>query len=61
MKKLSFAGLLLGSMLGMMVALVFGKWLLWLGIGLVIGLFIGSSYGRRHSLESTAMRHKLSA
>jgi hypothetical protein len=52
--------LLLGSMLGMIVALAFGKWLLWLGIGLVIGLFIGSSYSRRHSFENNAVRHKLS-
>ncbi len=61
MKKLSLAGLLLGAMLGMIVALVFGKWLLWLGIGLAIGLFIGSSYGRRQSLTSSGIRQKISA
>lgn len=61
MKKLSLAGLLLGSMLGMIVALIFGKWLLWLGIGLVIGLFIGSAQGRRSRLRSSNIRQKLSA
>ena len=61
MKKLSLAGLLLGSVLGMIVALVFGKWLLWLGMGLAIGLFIGSSYGRRHSFASSSFQRTISA
>lgn len=43
MKKLSLIGLLLGAMMGIVVALVFGKWLLWLGLGLVIGVMIGAS------------------
>jgi uncharacterized membrane protein YfcA len=47
MKKISLVGLLLGSMLGVMVVLVFGKWLFWLGMGLVIGIFWGSISGRR--------------
>ena len=50
MKKLSLIGLLLGAVFGMVVALVFGKWLFWLGVGLAIGLLIGSS--RRSPLAS---------
>ena len=47
MKKLSLIGLVLGAMFGVVVALVFGKWLFWLGVGLVIGLFLGSAQSRR--------------
>jgi hypothetical protein len=43
MKKLSLIGLALGAMFGVLVALVFGKWLFWLGLGLVIGVMIGAS------------------
>ncbi len=43
MKKLSLIGLVVGAMFGVLVALVFGKWLLWLGLGLVIGVMIGSA------------------
>lgn len=43
MKKLSLIGLMLGAMFGIVVALVFGKWLFWLGLGLVIGVMIGVS------------------
>lgn len=47
MKKLSLIGLMLGAMMGIVVALIFGKWLFWLGVGLVIGVMIGAS--SRHS------------
>ena len=43
MKKLSLVGLVLGAMFGVVVALVFGKWLFWLGLGLAIGMMIGAS------------------
>ncbi|HKD79055.1 MAG TPA: hypothetical protein VKH81_05135 [Candidatus Angelobacter sp.] len=43
MKKLSLIGLVLGAMMGIVVALIFGKWLFWLGVGLVIGVMIGAS------------------
>jgi hypothetical protein len=46
MKKLSFSGLMLGALAGMAVALMFGKWIFWLGLGLVIGMFIGSASAR---------------
>jgi len=49
MKKLSLAGLLLGSLVGMVVVLVFGKWLFWLGMGLVIGILIGTAVRRPHA------------
>ena len=54
MKKLSFSGLMLGALAGMAVALMFGKWIFWLGLGLVVGIFIGSTsarIGRRQSMD----------
>src|SRR5436305_1130727 len=36
MKKVSIAGILLGTLLGAAVALVSGSWVLWLGAGQVI-------------------------
>jgi hypothetical protein len=47
MKKVSLVGLLLGSALAVVVALVFGQWLFWLGMGLAIGIFIGTGSARR--------------
>jgi uncharacterized membrane protein YoaK (UPF0700 family) len=55
MKKISIIGLTLGAILGMAVALIFGKWLFWLGTGLAIGLFIGSAQARREPLENSAV------
>ena len=52
MKTISLAGLVLGAMLGMAVALIFGKWLFWLGAGLAIGLFIGTAQARREPINS---------
>jgi uncharacterized membrane protein YoaK (UPF0700 family) len=46
MKKLSFSGLMLGALAGMAVALTFGKWIFWLALGMVIGMFIGSASAR---------------
>ncbi|HEY7405600.1 MAG TPA: hypothetical protein VIB39_18900 [Candidatus Angelobacter sp.] len=43
MKKLSLIGLVVGAMCGVLVALVFGKWFFWLGLGLMIGVMIGAS------------------
>jgi len=53
MKKISMTGLMLGALLGAAVALAFGKWIFWLGLGLVIGIFVGSAsarFGRRQSM-----------
>jgi high-affinity Fe2+/Pb2+ permease len=52
MKKISFSGLMLGALAGMAVALMFGKWIFWLGLGLVIGMFIGS-VSARHRLAAS--------
>ena len=52
MKKLSCSGLMVGALAGMVVALMFGKWILWLGLGLVIGMFIGS-VSARHRLAAS--------
>lgn len=52
MKKLSFSGLMVGALAGMAVALMFGKWIFWLGLGLVIGMFIGS-VSARHRLAAS--------
>ena len=46
MKRLSFSGLMLGAVAGMAIALTFGKWIFWLALGLVIGIFIGSASAR---------------
>jgi high-affinity Fe2+/Pb2+ permease len=52
MKKLSFSGLMLGAVAGMAIALMFGKWIFWLGLGLAIGMFIGS-ISARHRLAAS--------
>jgi uncharacterized membrane protein YoaK (UPF0700 family) len=46
MKKLSLTGILLGALMGAAAALTFGKWIFWLGLGLMIGLFVGSTSAR---------------
>lgn len=46
-KKISIVGLVLGAVLGAAVALIFGKWLFWLGLGLVIGVLVGAASFRR--------------
>ena len=61
MKKVSLVGLLLGSALGVVVALVFGQWLFWLGAGLAIGIFIGSVQARRSAPHHGDVRQKISA
>ena len=55
MKKFSLIGLALGAVLGILVALVLGKWLFWLGLGLAIGLMIGSTQTRRGQLARTQL------
>jgi hypothetical protein len=46
-KKLSYVGLILGAMVGIIAGLLAGGWLFWLGLGLAIGLLIGSASARR--------------
>ena len=56
MKKISLAGLMLGALLGAAVALIFGKWIFWLALGLVIGIFVGSASARIGRRQSMGMR-----
>lgn len=61
-KKLSFVGLVLGAMVGVVAALMAGGWLLWLGLGLAIGLLIGSASARReHGQRSNMQAGNLSS
>jgi hypothetical protein len=53
MKKVSLAGLILGIVLGIIVGLLSGTWLLWLGLGLAIGVVVGSAQARRGQLRDT--------
>jgi uncharacterized membrane protein YoaK (UPF0700 family) len=59
MKKLSFSGLMLGALVGAAVALMFGKWIFWLALGLVIGMFIGSASARIGSVARLRQGAKL--
>ena len=51
MKKISLIGLVLGAVLGIAAGLMAGGWLLWLGLGLVAGVLIGSAGSRRSRLS----------
>jgi hypothetical protein len=51
-KKISIVGLVLGAMLGIIAGLMAGGWLFWLGIGLALGVVIGSAGTRRSRLQS---------
>ncbi len=52
MKKISLVGLALGATLGIIAGLLAGGWLFWLGLGLAIGLLIGSAQTRRKHVQS---------
>jgi hypothetical protein len=54
-RKISFIGLVLGAVLGIVAGLLAGGWLLWLGMGLVVGLLIGSAGARRSRLPRNNM------
>jgi Mg/Co/Ni transporter MgtE len=49
-KKISLIGLVLGAVLGIIAGLMAGGWLFWLGIGLALGVVIGSAETRRSRL-----------
>ena len=51
MKKISLVGLALGATLGIIAGLLAGGWLFWLGLGLAIGLLIGSAQTRREHVR----------
>ena len=50
-KKISIVGLVLGSVLGVVAGLMAGGWLFWLGLGLALGVVIGSAGSRRSRLQ----------
>jgi hypothetical protein len=50
-KKISIIGLVLGAALGVVAGLMAGGWLFWLGIGLALGVVIGSAGTRRGRLQ----------
>jgi hypothetical protein len=54
-KKISLVGLVLGAVLGIVAGLLAGGWLFWLGIGLVVGVLIGSAGARRSRLPQSNM------
>ena len=56
MKKVSFPGLVLGLVMGALVALVSGSWIFWLALGVGIGVVVGA-IGARRELDLRAMRH----
>jgi hypothetical protein len=50
-KKISIVGLALGALLGVIAGLMAGGWLFWLGLGLALGVVIGSAGARRRHLQ----------
>ena len=50
-KKISLIGLALGAVLVIIAGLMAGGWLFWLGIGLALGVVIGSAGTRRSRLQ----------
>jgi len=50
-KKISIIGLALGAVLGIVACLMAGGWLFWLGLGLALGVVIGSAGTRRSRLQ----------
>ena len=50
-KKISIVGVVLGAVLGVIAGLMAGGWLFWLGIGLALGVVIGSAGTRRSRLQ----------
>jgi hypothetical protein len=56
MNKVSFPGLVLGLVMGALVALVSGSWIFWLALGIGIGVMIGA-FATRRELAMQSMRH----
>lgn len=55
MKKISFAGLLLGLIMGAFIAMLSGSWIFWLAVGVSLGVVLGSAGARR--AQRTSMSH----
>jgi hypothetical protein len=45
-KKISIFGIVLGFLAGALVAMISGTWILWLSLGLAIGVLLGSAGAR---------------
>jgi|GEM_PF-2284026 hypothetical protein len=56
MNKVSFPGMVLGLIMGALVALVSGGWIFWLALGVGIGVVVGVVATRRE-LALQAGRH----
>ena len=54
-KKISMVGLALGAMVGIIAGLLAGGWIFWLGMGLGIGVLIGSASARREQGQRGSM------
>jgi hypothetical protein len=61
MKKISLGGVVLGLVLGVVVATISGTWILWLSAGLAVGMLIGAAAVRRDPLSPGAKRKELRA
>jgi F0F1-type ATP synthase assembly protein I len=59
MKKISLGGLMLGVVLGVVAGSLSGSWLFWLGVGLAIGVVVGSIQTRRSLLHNARRRQEL--
>jgi len=55
MKRISLLGVVLGLMVGALAAMLSGSWILWLGAGIAVGVFLGAAQARR-SLDEDAAR-----
>ena len=54
MKRISFAGVVLGLIAGALIAILSGSWIFWLAVGLALGVMLGSATAkgiRRASAE----------
>jgi hypothetical protein len=47
MKRISLLGVVLGLMVGALAAMLSGSWILWLGAGIAVGVFLGAAQARR--------------
>jgi hypothetical protein len=59
MKRISLMGIGLGFLLGLIASLLSGSWILWLALGLAIGVVVGSTSARRSLLVNANARRGL--
>ena len=56
MKKISLVGLVLGAVVGSLAALLVGGWIIWLGVGIAVGVLIGTATARRRHFQPGNIR-----